>query len=132
MRAWQGHVLDLVRSEGAERRTLARAASFGVNSLGVLLMLAAFSATGGITGVEVGIAGGTGAVSQKLLEAIFGDQAVRALTQQAREDLRRRVQRLLDAERARFTSLLDGVGPPPDTGARLREAARAVRGRGPL
>jgi len=132
VRAWQGHVLDLVRSEGAERRTLARAASFGVNSLGVLLMLAAFSATGGITGVEVGIAGGTGAVSQKLLEAIFGDQAVRALTQQAREDLRRRVQRLLDAERARFTSQLDGVGPPPDTGARLREAARAVRGRGPL
>ncbi|MBX6167731.1 MAG: ABC transporter [Thermobispora bispora] len=132
VRAWQGHVLELVRSEGAERKTLARAASFGVNSLGVLLMLAAFSATGGITGVEVGIAGGTGAVSQKLLEAIFGDQAVRALTQQAREDLRLRVQRLLDAERARFTSLLDGVGPPADTGARLREAARAVRGRGPL
>ena len=62
VRAWQGHVLDLVRSEGAERRTLARAASFGVNSLGVLLMLAAFSATGG----------GTVRRSMRALPAPFG------------------------------------------------------------
>ncbi|WP_433498209.1 ABC transporter [Sphaerimonospora sp. CA-214678] len=129
VRAWQSHVLHLVRSEGADRRTLARAASFGVNSLGVLLMLAVFSATGGITGIEVGIAGGTGVLSQKLLEAVFGDQAVRELTRCAREDLRRRVGLLLDGERARFTSLLTGLGGAADTAARLRETARAVRER---
>ncbi len=129
VRAWQSYVLDLVRSEGADRRTLARAASFGVNSLGVLLMLAVFSATGGITGIEVGIAGGTGVLSQKLLEAVFGDQAVRELTRCAREDLRRRVGLLLDEERARFTSLLTGLGGAADTAAQLREAARAVRER---
>ncbi|MGW5262671.1 ABC transporter [Microbispora sp. NPDC004025] len=132
VRAWQGHVLDLVRSEGADRRTLARAASFGVNSLGVLIMLAVFSTTGGITGIELGIAGGTGVLSQKLLEAVFGDQAVRTLTQEAREDLRRRVRALLDEERARFTSLVEGLGPAPETSARLREAAKAVQERGVL
>ncbi|MEV4321848.1 ABC transporter [Microbispora rosea] len=132
VRAWQGHVLDLVRSEGADRRTLARAASFGVNSLGVLIMLAVFSTTGGITGIELGIAGGTGVLSQKLLEAVFGDQAVRTLTQEAREDLRRRVRALLDEERARFISLVEGLGPAPETAARLREAAKAVQERGLL
>lgn len=132
VRAWQGHVLDLVRSEGADRRTLARAASFGVNSLGVLIMLAVFSTTGGITGIELGIAGGTGVLSQKLLEAVFGDQAVRTLTQEAREDLRRRVRALLDEERARFTSLVEGLGPAPGTAAGLREAAKAVQERGVL
>ncbi|MBP2705565.1 GTPase domain-containing protein [Microbispora sp. RL4-1S] len=132
VRAWQGHVLDLVRSEGADRRSLARAASFGVNSLGVLLMLAVFSSTGGITGIEIGIAGGTGVLSQKLLEAVFGDQAVRTLTQSARDDLRRRVGDLLGEERSRFTSLLDGLGPGGETAARLREAAKAVRERGEL
>jgi hypothetical protein len=130
VRAWQGAVLDLVRSEGADRRTIARAASFGVNSLGLLLMLAVFSSTGGITGIELGIAGGTSVLSQKLLEAVFGDQAVRALTQNARDDLRRRVRELLDQERSRFTSLLDGLGPADDTAARLKEAAKAVQERG--
>ncbi|MEW9532478.1 ABC transporter [Microbispora sp. NPDC049125] len=132
VRSWQGFVLDLVRSEGADRRTLARAASFGVNSLGVLLMLAVFASTGGITGIELGIAGGTGVLSQKLLEAVFGDQAVRTLTQEARDDLRRRVRELLDEERARFTSLLDGLGPADDTAALLRDAAKAVAERGEL
>ena len=132
VRAWQGHVLDLVRAEGGDRRTLARAASFGVNSLGVLIMLAVFSTTGGITGIELGIAGSTGVLSQKLLEAVFGDQAVRTLTQEAREDLRRRVRALLDEDRARFTSLLDGLGPEPETAARLREIAKTVQERGAL
>ncbi|GII58457.1 ABC transporter [Planotetraspora thailandica] len=130
VRAWQGYVLDLVRSEGADRRSIARAASFGVNSLGVLVMLAVFSSTGGITGLEIGIAGGTGVLSQKLLEAIFGDQAVRALTQNARDDLRRRVREIFDQELTRFTSMLDGIGPADDTAALLRDDAKAVQERG--
>jgi hypothetical protein len=125
VRDWQGYVLDLVRSQGADRRTAARAASFGVNGLGVLLMLAVFASTGGLTGLEIGIAGGTSVLSQKLLEAVFGDQAVRTLTQQAREDLRERVHELLTLEERRFTTLLDGIGEAdPDA---LRAAGKAVR-----
>src|SRR5690606_25608215 len=127
VRGWQGYVLDLVREEGAERRTTARVASFGVNGAGLLLMLTVFASTGGLTGIEVGIAGGTTVLSQKLLEAIFGDQAVRILTLRAREDLRERVRRLMDEEAARFLAVLEPLEPPPGTATALRDAARTIR-----
>ncbi|MGW0484728.1 ABC transporter [Nonomuraea sp. NPDC003214] len=127
VRGWQEYVLDLVREEGAERRTTARMASFGVNGAGLLLMLAVFASTGGLTGIEVGIAGGTSVLSQKLLEAIFGDQAVRTLTARARDDLRERVRELLDHEADRYLALLASVEPPPGTAAALRDAAATVR-----
>ena len=47
VRDWQGDVLDLVRDEGKDRRSTARVLSFGVNGIGVVLMLAAFSQTHG-------------------------------------------------------------------------------------
>ncbi|MEV4396615.1 ABC transporter [Nonomuraea sp. NPDC049607] len=126
VRGWQEFVLDLVREEGAEKRTTARLASFGVNGAGLLLMLAVFASTGGLTGIEVGIAGGTSVLSQKLLEAVFGDQAVRSLTTRAREDLRERVRVLLAEEAARFTARLETVEPPRGTADALRAAARAI------
>ncbi|MEV6867471.1 GTPase domain-containing protein [Streptosporangium subroseum] len=127
VRAWQGYVLELVREEGAEKRTTARVTSFGVNGAGLLLMLAVFASTGGLTGIEVGIAGGTSVLSQKLLEAVFGDQAVRTLTVKARVDLRARVAALLGEEATRFTVLLDAVEPPEGAAAALRATARAVQ-----
>ena len=39
VRAWQGDVLNLVSSQGAQRRTAARMASFGVNGAGLAVML---------------------------------------------------------------------------------------------
>ncbi|MFI6325698.1 ABC transporter [Nonomuraea sp. NPDC050556] len=126
VRAWQDYVLDLVRQEGAAKRTTARVASFGVNGAGLLLMLAVFASTGGLTGIEVGIAGGTSLLSQKLLEAIFGDQAVRTLTTRARDDLRARVVDLLEVESQRFSSVLATVGTPQDTAAALRSAAGEI------
>ena len=72
MRAWQGVVLDLVREQSASKRATARLASLGVNGAGLTVMLAVFAHTGGLTGAEVVVAGGTSALSQKVLEAIFG------------------------------------------------------------
>lgn len=126
VRGWQGDVLELVREQGAARRGTARGLSLGVNALGVSLMVLAFASTGGITGVEVGIAGGTALVAQKLLEAVFGDEAVRRLAAQARDLLDARVGRLLDAESARFTSQLDALGAAHAAGGALRAAADEV------
>ena len=56
-------------------------------------MLAVFLQTGGLTGAEVVVAGGTSALGQRVLEAVFGDQAVRTLAARAREDLMARVER---------------------------------------
>ncbi len=125
VRAWQGDVLGLVREQGASRRGTARYLSFGVNAAGVALMVVAFASTGGLTGIEVGIASGTAVVAQKLLEAVFGDDAVRRLTTQARERLDERVRELLDTEAARYTGLLDALGTSAG-GDGLRAVARAV------
>lgn len=125
IRSWQSDVLDLVREQGAQRRGTARALSFGVNALGVSLMVLAFASTGGLTGVEVGIAGGTAVVAQKLLEAVFGDDAVRRLTAAARDRLDVRVRQVLAGESDRYTSQLDALGTTG--GERLRSAAQEVR-----
>ena len=127
VRAWQGVVLDLVREQGASKRATARLASLGVNGAGLTVMLAVFAHTGGLTGAEVVIAGGTSALSQKVLEAIFGDQAVRTLAAQAREDLFARVERLLRDDAARFDALLDEAAPEADSFARLHGAVDAIR-----
>src|SRR5918994_505479 len=127
VRAWQGVVFDLVLDEGASARTTARLASLGVNGAGLTVMLAVFAHTGGLTGGELVVAGGTSAVGQKVLEAIFGDQAVRTLASRAREDLIERVDRLLRGEAGRFHAVLDEAVPEADTFARLHAAVDAIR-----
>jgi hypothetical protein len=127
VRAWQGFVFELVRSEGESKRTTARFASLGVNGAGLTVMLATFAHTGGLTGVEALVAGGTSAVSQKLLEALFGDQAVRSLANRARQDLLERVQDLLREDSRRFDAILEGAAPEAESVALLHAAAAAVR-----
>ena len=126
IRAWQGYVLELVREEGAAKRLTARVASLGVNGAGLVVMLAVFMHTGGLTGAEAVVAGGTSAVGHKLLEAIFGDQAVRTLAARAREDLLARVERLLRLDAERFTALLAPVAPDRESVERVRAAVSAV------
>ncbi|WP_149202096.1 ABC transporter [Actinotalea subterranea] len=126
IREWQSGVLDLVSTEGAGRRTTARALSFGVNGLGAALMVAIFASTGGLTTAEVGVAGGTAVLAQRLLEAVFGDDAVRRLTRTAHDDLVRRMRRLLAEEAARFTTGLDALDLSVRGGEQVRAAAHAV------
>ena len=126
VREWQGFVFQLVSAEGADKRATARLASLGVNGAGLTVMLAVFVHSAGLSGAELVVAGGTSALSQKVLEAIFGDQAVRSLAARAREDLLARVERLLEGEAARFEDLLDRVTPPPEGAAALRESLSAV------
>jgi hypothetical protein len=119
VRAWQGDVFDLVSREAAGKRTTARVASLGVNGAGLVVMLAVFASTGGLTGAEVVVAGGTSAAGQRILEALLGDQAVRTMAARAREMLLARTRTLLAEESARFRALLDPVTPAPDAAARL-------------
>jgi GTPase SAR1 family protein len=127
VREWQDDVLDLVRNEGRDRRTTAKVAAYGVNGLGVVLMLVTFAHTAGLTGAEAGIAGGTAILGQKLLEAIFGDQAVRSLAAKARAALLERVEDLYAVEIKRFHSAIDEVAVARDQGRKLSAAALNVR-----
>lgn len=124
VRAWQGRVLELVRAEGGDKRLTARLLSIGVNVVGVALMILVFAHTGGLTGGEVGIAGGTALLAQRLLEAVFGDQAVRGLAERARQDLLARATELLATQEALFTTALPEARP---AGEELRTACQRAR-----
>ena len=127
VRDWQSDVLEMVRTEGADKRSTARFLAFGVNGLAVALMVVVFAHTGGmLVGAEAGIAGGSAVLGQKLLEAVFGDQAVRSLAERARRSLETSVNGLLGSERRRYTDLLDSLEVSPEAPERLRAAARKV------
>jgi energy-coupling factor transporter ATP-binding protein EcfA2 len=126
VRDWQGMVLDLVRTEGGDKRTKARALSWGVNGAGAAVMVAVFSQTGGLTGGEIAVAGGTTAVGQRVLEAVFGDAAVRSLAGRAREDLLVRADFLFRWEQARFDGRLAAAAPAPGAAEGLRQAVAGL------
>jgi hypothetical protein len=126
IRDWQGAVLDLVADEGMTKRSRARFYALGVNGIGVALMIVVFAHTGGLVGAEIGVAGGTAVLAQRILEAVFGDQAIRRLAQTAKDDLDARVQALLAEELVRYHKILDGLAVDSELSERLRAAAAAV------
>ncbi|WP_235564824.1 ABC transporter [Modestobacter sp. Leaf380] len=130
VRGWQGAVLELVRGEGAGKRSRARVLSWGVNGAGAVVMVAVFAQTAGLSGAEVAVAGGTTVVGQKVLEAVFGDSAIRQLADRARADLDERAAALLHVEQRRFDELLADAATPQDaTGLRaaVTDLARVRR-----
>jgi hypothetical protein len=127
VRDWQRDVLELVRREVGNRRAVARFSAYAVNATGLLVMISVFAATSFIpTGAEIAVAGGTTVAAQKVLEAIFGDQAVRALADRARVDLLDRLEAVYRAEAVRFTVVLDEAGVDDEMARRLRSAAERV------
>lgn len=125
-REWRESVFDLVSEQGADKRTKARALSLGVNAAGVTLMVVVFAGTAGLTGAELGIAGGTAAAGQAVLNAVFGDQAVRKLADEAGRDLSRRIEDLLADEADRFLALLPDPAHLENAHWQLETAINAV------
>lgn len=103
---WHDAVLQLVHDRAGNKLAVARTLTLGLNGVGVAVMIAVFAQTGGVTGAEAGVAAGTAAVSQTLLTAVFGENAVRDLVRAARDDLRLRLAGLFEVERSRFDALL--------------------------
>ncbi|WP_189331937.1 ABC transporter [Actinoplanes ianthinogenes] len=127
VRDWQLWVLDLVRREGGDKRSVARGTAFAVNGAGLAVMIAVFTATAFIpTGLEVAAAAGTTVAAQKVLEAVFGDQAIRTLATRARTELIAQFDELLDTEAARFTERTAAVRREAEPGTLLRRAAAEV------
>jgi len=134
IREWQGSVMQLIKENVGSKRTQARVVSLGLNVVTVALMVVVFASTGGLTGGELMIAGGSAVIGQKLLETIFGEDAVRRLAKSARGELETRVQALLETESLRYSALLDEVrvGPAPaqlraDAASLVAEVARAAQ-----
>ncbi|MBH0009963.1 dynamin family protein [Salinibacterium sp. SWN1162] len=135
IREWQGALMQLIHDNAGDKRIRARILSLGLNVVTVALMVVVFASTGGLTGGEIAIAGGSAVLGQKLLETIFGEDAVRQLASEAREDLHARVRFLFDAELARLSVALEPLrfGATPDSLRResqalLADVAQAAKG----
>ena len=127
VRDWQQDVLEMVRTEGADKRTTARFLAYGVNGLAVSLMVVVFASTAGLTGAEVGIAGGSACSGQKLLEAVFGDQAVRTPGRAGASASSRSASGRCSTRSGTATSTCSPAsGIDAEAAERVRNAARAV------
>ncbi len=91
VRQWETEVVAMVRDTGAARKMTARVLAVGVNLLALALMIVIFASTGGLTGAEIGVAGASSVVAQRLLESVFGDHAVTQMCQRAHEALLARI-----------------------------------------
>ena len=123
---WLASLVDLVAEQGQRRFQLARAASIGVNAAATTLLIAIFTATGGITGAEVGVTAGAAAAQQSLLEHIFGGAAARRLAETAQQDLVERLSGVVESEGARFLDVLTAIDDQPDVDDSIRAAVAAV------
>ena len=91
-----------------------------------MLMIVVFAHTGGLVAGEIAVAGGASALSQKLLEAVIGDQAVRTMADTARADLNARVAELLGAERERYLAKVDVAEVDATAGQALRATVQEI------
>ncbi|PZM95046.1 MAG: ABC transporter [Actinobacteria bacterium] len=152
-RDWLGDVLDVLRAEADQR---SRGSAYASNPIGLTLMVAVIASTPpavsaslppdaaaphseketdgeaagpSAAGDQATTADGTAVAARVVLEAIFGDQAVRTLISAARDRLLARVGALLDEEANRYLAQLatagvsDGAPGPAD---RLRSAVAEV------
>ncbi|MEU8385558.1 GTPase [Streptosporangium sp. NPDC048865] len=115
--AWQEHIIELIRTEGVTKRSVARVISFDVESLSLILTI-------GLLGYGSSDAqNGTGALPQRLVHALLGAESLRNIGVKARSDLRARIGMLFDDEMARYAQALDGAGIPDESAAtRLYQA----------
>ena len=105
LREWVASIATDVQSRGAGKRDLAFGVSLGVNALAIAAMVGVFAHTAGVTGTELGIVAATGFLNQKLLQAIFGEAAMREMIAGARERLEALLRDEFSIERGRYDRL---------------------------
>lgn len=129
VRDWRRSLMDMLAERGRGKQLTARIVSLGINAVGVALMLVVFAHTAGLTGGEVAIAGGTAVVAQRVLEAIFGDDAVRRMATTATEDLLGRADEFFAATAAPYREEIARLGISTEALNELDEAMRSAEGR---
>lgn len=132
---WLVGITQQISDAGASKKRTATAASYGVNTLAVVVILGVFLQTGGLTGAEVGVAAGAAAAQQKLLEHLFGAAAARSLVENARKRLEELTSDVLELDADRFRAVLADrsghLAEPDDLRTvhnRVRQLAEVWRG----
>ncbi len=121
IRAWQGELQELVRSESGDVRTSARFLAVGVRGLAVTLAVVALGGE-----KPPAAAADSLRLGNRLLETVVGPGTAGILRYRARESLEDRIRALLDSERNRYVAPADQWRAAQDAGEQLRAAARRV------
>ena len=119
---WVASIATDVQARGAGKRNLAFGVSLGVNALAIAAMVGVFAHTAGVTGTELGIVAATGFLNQKLLQAIFGEAAMREMIAGARERLETLIADEFSKERDRYDRLTADPGELSTLAQDLRAA----------
>ena len=127
VRQWQRDLVEMVSSTGKDKKTTARLLAVGVNVVGAALMVVIFASTAGLTGAELAVAGGTAVAAQRVLEAVFGDDAVRKMTARAREDLSEKTAHFFEKDADSLLAAVDQYGINIDGPANVTASFAAVR-----
>jgi energy-coupling factor transporter ATP-binding protein EcfA2 len=123
---WVASIATDVQARGAGKRDLAFGVSLGVNALAVAAMVGVFAHTAGVTGTELGIVAATGFLNQKLLQAIFGEAAMREMIAGARERLEALLKDEFSNERDRYDRLTADPAELRALAGELRAAAESL------
>jgi hypothetical protein len=126
---WIAELGELISEQGTGKRRWAQVASFGVNATALVVLMAVFAQTGGITGAEFGVAAGAAAAQQKILEHVFGSAAARSLIEDARRRLITSLERVLSEDERRFADITDTFTTDQKMADAVRSAAQEVRAR---
>ena len=124
---WIAELGELIAEQGEGKRRWAQVASLGVNASAVVVLLAVFAQTGGITGAEFGVAAGAAAAQQKILEHVFGSAAARSIIEEARGRLVAALAEVLAHDERRFADITDTLSADPGAADAMRLAAQEVR-----
>jgi cobalamin biosynthesis Mg chelatase CobN len=124
---WIAELGELINEQGAGKRRWAQVASFGVNATALVVLMAVFAQTGGITGAEFGVAAGAAAAQQKILEHVFGGAAARSLIEDARLRLVVSLEGVLNEDERRFVDVTSAYSSDPGGADAMRLAAQDVR-----
>lgn len=114
-RDWKDRVVEMVRSQGADKRMSATFLAVGVNGVSVAVMVLA--AASEATSKDRSLA-----LAERLLASIFDDAPAAALVQRAASSLLDAVGAPLDVERRRLGALVDS----PSTLEALRDEVRGA------
>lgn len=106
VRQWQREILELVSTTGQDKKITARALAAGVNLVGAALIIAIFASTAGLTGAEFAVAGGTALAAQRILEAVFGDDAIRKMAREGQQSFLALTDAFLEVDAESFENAL--------------------------
>jgi len=120
---WQREIAEMTAERGATKRSVARFVTFDHDVVALVLIIDLLGYERSQSGGGAHAAESSGPSPQRLLKGLFGAPSLRSMGVTARDNLRARIEGLLQRERVPFDAALASAGiPSEDTAVQLYQA----------